>query len=136
MAGVWEQYDIEKTFTTPATQQSELFQNEEDTDNFQSADIVGVDGIITIITDTDDLCRVRLLIAPESNDGSDVAAIPFHSPGQWYSWFCARGPLVFRLRSKKTIPPEHKLWMQTAKVRGSSTTVIRVGAMFLWVLKH
>ncbi len=133
---VWEQYDQTYSFTVPATQSTQLFHNQEDTDNFQSADVVGVDGIVTVITNSDDLCRVRLVITPESMGSTNVELTPFHSPAQWYSWYVARGPLVFRLRSKKTVPPEHKLHMIVSKQQGSTSTVVNVGLMVLWVLKH
>jgi len=136
---VWERYDLDPVLAAQgAHSNTQVFKNEEDTDNFQSADVVIVDGIITVITDTDDLCGVRLIIASEllvSGDLTEDAPAP-HDNMVYYSWYAARGPLVFRLRSKRTIPPEYALWVQAWKARGTVSTTVRIGAHFLFVVKH
>ncbi len=136
---IWERYHGLVTLSTAGSHvDTEIFKNEEDTDNFQSADVIIVDGILTVITDTDDLIGVRLIVAPEVMDAADLtqdSPAP-HDRMVYYSWFAARGPLVFRLRSKKTIPAENKLWMQIWKASGSSSTNTRYGLHLFMHLKH
>ncbi len=128
MSGLWEEYDTSTVVTAIGDQASvELFHNEVDDHIFASAPITIVDGILTVITNTDDLCKVKLVIAHESFNATAIAALGRHEPQNWYSWFCARGPLVFRMRSKKTIFPEHKLWMKMIKQRGTTATTVNVG---------
>ncbi len=136
---VWERYDLDPVLSTQGSHSNtEVFHNEETSDNFQSADVAIVDGIITVITDTDDLVGVRLLIADEIiATGSLTEDDPEpHNNMVYYSWFAARGPLVFRLRSKRLIRPEQKLWCQVWKARGTASTTIRVGLHLLFVVKH
>lgn len=136
---LWERYDQTSTLTTVGSHfNTEILYNSEDTDNFQNADLVLVDGIVTIITDTDDLCGVRFVLLPDVvASGSISMDDPDPDSRQvWYSFFCARGPLVFRLKSKKTLFPQHKLWMTVWKARGTASTVINTGEQFLMQLKH
>lgn len=107
-------------------------------DNFQVADLVVVDGIITVMCDTNDLCGVRMLILDENIATADINEDDPepHHPSVYYSWFCAAGPLVFRLRSKKTLPPEHKLWFQIWKANGVLLTSVKVGVHLYIQLKH
>ncbi len=136
---IWERYDIGHSMAGEGVHTTtELFYNKEDTDNFQNADVVVVDGIATIITDTDDLCGVRLVVAHDSIVAADIDE---NTPGPqtgmvYYTWYAARGPLVFRLRSKKTIPPFHKLWANTWKARGTTSTQLRAGFLLALQLKH
>ncbi len=136
---VWERYSQTQTLTSVGEHGNTLvFANEANVDNFQSADIVVVDGIITIHTNTDDLIGARLLVVPEalvSADLNEDDPEPHHTQ-VYYSWFVARGPLVFRLRSKKTIPPEHNLWMQLWKAQGANATIVNTGQHILLQLKH
>ncbi len=137
---VWERYDGEHTgLATPGVHlNTEIFANAQADENFEASDVVAVDGILTVITDTDDLCGLRLIVAPEEMVTGDITEdIPQpHNRMVWYSWFVARGPMVFRLRSKKTVPPEHKLWVTTWKARGATSTALRWGLHVLWVVKH
>ncbi len=136
---IWERYDGEGGVTAVGNHiNTEVFHNEEDTDNFQNADVIIVDGILTVITDTDDLVGIRTLVCPELLTTVDLTE---DNPGPhdrmvYYSWFAGRGPLVFRLRSKKTIPPEHKLWMQVWKARGTTLTDVKWGLHVFLHLKH
>ncbi len=136
---VWERYDIDPVVTAQGDHSNTaVFHNEEDTDNFQSADVVIVDGIVTVLTNTDDLCGVRMLIASElllTGDLTEDQPNP-HDDQVYYSWYVGRGPLVFRLRSKRIVPPEHKLWVQVWKARGSTATTVAVGLHLLFVVKH
>ncbi len=136
---IWERYDRGNTLVAAGFHVNDsVLLNEEDTDNFQNADIVIVDGIVTVVTDTDDLVGVRLMVIHNSLASADInedAPKP-HEPQVYYSWYCARGPLVFRLRSKKTIPPGHRLWLQTWKAQGGNSTVCRVGLHLFMQLKH
>jgi len=136
---LWERYQGEQTLVTLGSHHNrELLYNEEDTDNFQQADLVVVDGIVTLHTDTDDLVGARLLVLHDSiltgvfneNDPSP------DDPQVYYNFFIARGPLPFRLRSKKTIPPSHKLWLQLWKAAGTTSTVVRFGVQVYLQLKH
>ncbi len=136
---VWERYDGTVSLGAVGTHaNAEIFANAQADENFEASDVVGVDGILTLITDTDDLCGLRLIVAPEEMVTGDITEdIPQpHSRMIWYSWFAARGPMVFRLRSKKTVPPEHKLWVNMWKARGTATTNLNWGLHVLWVVKH
>ncbi len=79
---------------------TELLNHQEGEINAEG-DLVIVDGIVTVVTNSDDLCGVRLLVVPELLDSSDFNE---NVPESWndmvyYSWFVARGPLVFRSSS-------------------------------------
>ncbi len=136
---VWERYSTNQTLAALGSHVNvEIFHNTEDTDNFQEADVVGVDGIVTVITNTTDLIGVRLLVLNElitSGMFGENDPAP-HEAAVWYSWFAANGPLVFRMRSKKTIPSKHKLWLELWKEQGTASTVVNVGLQVLWVMKH
>ncbi len=88
-----------------------------------------VDGQLTIITDTDDLVGVRFIVANDVIGDSELTDTDPTAEDSmvWYSFYAARGPLVFRLISKKTVHPDNKLWLQTWKARGASNTAIRWG---------
>ncbi len=136
---LWERYSTGATVTGVGDHTDvEILHNEEDTDNFQNGDIVFVDGICTIITNTDDLVLVRLLILHELINATQI--LP-GNPGaddrsNWYQFFAARGPLVFRLKSKKTLPPQHKLWIQVTKEQGTAATDVLTGIMLFEQLVH
>lgn len=101
-------------------------------------DIVVVDGVLTVITDTDDLIGIRLCVLNENWVLGDFSAgnPEPHDPSVYYSWFAGRGPLVFRLRTKRTVHPEHKLWIHAWKAAGTSVTTIRYGLLLGLVVKH
>ncbi len=107
-----------------------IFQNQAD----PGLDRTVVDGYVTIITDTDDLCQVRLYgPVPNFANSSDFT---FNIPDRreqifWYNFNCARGPMVFRVRSKRTLSPEQEIWMMGAKLQGTSTTNVRVAWAYL-----
>ncbi len=136
---LWERYDTQSIVTAVGDHTvSNVLLNEEDTDNFQNADLAIVDGIVTVITNSDDLVGVRLLLTDEIVDINDInEGDP--EPGNrmvWYTWFCARGPLIFRLRSKRLLHPHHFLRMNIWKARGTTATTVNVGMNFLLQLKH
>ncbi len=136
---VWERYDNQATMAAAGAHVNvEVFHNFQADENFEASDVVIVDGIVTFITDTDDLCGARLLVVPEEiAEATLTEDVPQpHNDMVYYSWYVSRGPMVFRLRSKRTVPPEHKLWMQTWKARGSSSTVLLWGVHLLFVVKH
>ncbi len=136
---VWERYDTATVLSAIGDHANvELFHNFQADENFEASDVVIVDGIATIITNTDDLCAVRLLVVPEEIlTASLTEDVPQpHNQMVYYSWFCARGPMVFRLRSKRTVPPEHKLWVQLWKSRGTTSTTVNFGVHLLFVVKH
>lgn len=136
---VWERYDGGSILGAIGDHgNTEIFANAQADENFEASDVVGVDGILTVITDTDDLCGLRLIIAPEEMVSSDITEDQPqpHNRMIWYSWFVARGPMVFRMRSKKTVHPEHKLWVTTWKARGTTSTTLNWGLHVLWVVKH
>ncbi len=134
MSALWEEYDQTSTLVAVGTVNTQLIFHNQVTDNiFQSAPITIVDGIVTIITDTDDLCRVRLAIAHESMSNTQIEAMGAHESLWYYRWGCARGPLVFRLRSKKTIHPEFKLHIFMQKLQGTNSTRIHAAESFLMV---
>ncbi len=108
-------------------------------EEWQSGDLVIVDGIVTVHIDIQTMMAgVRLLVASEHLGTGDLDwdnPQPF-DPMVYYSWFVGGGPVVFRLRSKKTIHPEEKLWLQTEYALGVGTPRIMVGMHFLVVYKH
>ncbi len=136
---IWERYDKTTTITSVGAHSNfELLSNEEDTDNFQNADLVLVDGILTIITNTDDLCACRLIVAHEALVTGDLTEdVPApDSRMVWYTFYVGRGPLVFRMKSKKTVPPQNKLWLQMWKAQGGNSTIMHAGILLLMQLKH
>ncbi len=136
MAGLWETYPFLASLSTAGTKSStELFHNEVDDHIFASAPITIVDGIATLYSDGTNLFRTKLVIAHESFASGDVEALGRHEPQNWYSWYIVGGPLVFRLRSKRTIPPEHKLWVTTEKVGGGVAENVR-GGCELFMVRH
>ncbi len=136
---VWERYHNAQTVAAAGDHNNqEIFANAQGDENFEASDVVAVDGILTVITDTDDLCGVRLIVAPEEMVTADINEdVPQpHNRMVWYSFYAARGPMVFRLRSKKTVHPEHKLWITVWKASGTTSTTLRWGLHVLWVVKH
>ncbi len=93
-----------------------------------------VDGYVTIITNSDDLCQVRLFgPAAEFADPSDFT---FLKPARkefisWYWLNCGRGPMVFRIRSKRTFSRLEECWGVICKLRGATTTEVHVGWQLL-----
>ncbi len=136
---VWERYDGSDSLgAVGAHVNTEVFQNVQGDENFESSEVVGVDGILTVVTDTDDLVGIRLLtlinnVATGDFDENDPKP---NERSVWYSFFAARGPMVFRLRSKKTIYPGYKLWVNTWKAQGANTTILNWGFHVLWQVKH
>ncbi len=94
-----------------------------------------VDGIITLATDNDDMWAVRLLHLPQMVALTDLSA---SSPDEsdrmiFYYWHCVRGPLVFRLRAKRTLHPGERLVLQTWKETGSTDQALKVGYQIAYV---
>ncbi len=142
---VWDRFegDFGTTFATEGSNDAEELISNQGIEGVGGGlnvptDLVIVDGILTVVTTTDDLMGVRLIVAPENlilTDFTSTDPAP-HDPMVWYSWYCARGPLVFRLRSKRTIKPEHKLWIQAWKASGTASSVIHFGLLAAFVVKH
>ncbi len=135
---IWERYNgIYALTTVGSDSSSSILTNNEDTDNFQNADLVVVDGILTLHTDSDDLFGFRLLIMdagiyPVNEDDPNP-----HHQEVWYEWFVARGPMVFRLRSKRTLHAGQHLVVQAWKASGVATSAnIHYGMRLLLQLKH
>ncbi len=134
MAALWEEYSQTGTVTTVGTVSTqEIFHNEVDDHIFASAPITIVDGIVTYITDTIDMVSIRLGIFHELMTSTDVGNVPAHDTSWWYRFMAAEGPLVLRLRSKRTIPPEWKLWVHMTKLRGTASSIVNVSEEFLMV---
>ncbi len=136
---VWERYHGETTLSTAGSSSTALLvANAQADENFESSDLVIVDGIVTFITDSDNLCGARLLIVSDqiTLSGLTEDEPQPHSQEVYYSWFYGRGPVVFRLRSKRTIPPEHVLALQIWKATGSDSTKIGHGMRLLFQVKH
>ncbi len=136
---IWERYDGTTSIAAIGEHSNrELFHNVQADENFEASDVVVVDGIVTFITDTDDLVGARLLVVPEeiltATLNEDVPQP--HNDMVYYQWWISRGPMVFRLRSKRTVPPEHKLWMQLWKARGANATNAHFGIRLLFQVKH
>jgi len=88
-----------------------------------------VDGIITLVSSNHDIWTVRLLHLPEMVGLNDLNA---STPGEndrmiYYSWHIAGGPLVYRLRAKRTLYSGERLVLQTWKETGSSEQTLHVG---------
>ncbi len=132
---IWQRFSQTATITAVSNHaNAELLSNAEESDTFESRDLVVVDGIIVVLSDTDDLCGFRLLVAENTivtGDLTDTTPDPF-SDLVYYSWFFGRGPMVFRLRSKRTIPVNYKLWGQLWKEQGANSTIMHAG-MHLYV---
>ncbi len=134
MAALWEEYSWTHSLSTVASvTATELFHNEVDDHIFASAPITIVDGVVTMFTNGDDLFLTSLVVCNEQLVSAEVSAIPRHSPEVYYSMYNIGGPLVFRLRSKKTIPPEHKLWVRSIKAQGADAEDSRGGVQLLMV---
>lgn len=133
---IWDSYVVQDTIATAAGwQATELFHNDSDEPNiFASGTVMLVDGIVTTITDSDDMCEVILAVAHEDIVQADFQAMQRHELDHWYSFAVARGPMVFRLRSKKAVPPGYRLWCLQEKIIGTASTVIntsvRIGQVF------
>ncbi len=136
---VWDRQGNAVAVTAPGDHINvSLFLNDQSDEVFEQGDVVIVDGIVMINTDNDDMVGVRLIVAHQLLVTADLTENdpPPHDSMIYYSWFSARGPVVYRLRSKKTIPPEHRLWLQIWKQTGSIATTVRVGTHLLFVFKH
>ncbi len=107
----------------------EVLDNQASAEPWDDHDFTVVDGQLTVITNTDDVCGIRLIVAQETIVTGDLTATsPVASDDMvWYNWYCARGPLVFRMVSKRTIHPEFSLWVQMYKANGTTATAIRFG---------
>ncbi len=128
----WIAGSFEENITTVNTSATatELWQN----DDAPLAPRTIVDGFITILTDTDDLCRVDLYgPAPNFAQASDFTfSAPFRNdPLSWYRFYCGRGPMVFRTLSKRTFGINNELWVLVSKEEGGNATSIKVGWQFL-----
>ncbi len=134
MAALWEEYSWTFGLTTVNSQASaEIFHNEVDDHIFASAPITIVDGIVTIAADVHALTAIKLGVFPELYNSADVEATLPHTSEWWYRWHATKGTLVFRLRSKRTIYPEQKLWWMAQKKQDVSLQDVYVGANFLMV---
>ncbi len=128
---IWQRFSGTATLGTPGAHSNfEVLINGQESDAFESKDLVIVDGIVVVHCNTDELMGMRFIIAEETivtGDLNELAPLP-HSDMVYYSWFFSRGPLVFRLRSKRTIPNEYTLWAQLWKEQGGTSTVTHWGA--------
>ncbi len=129
---VWQRFSRGVSLSAASSHDNTtLITNAEATNDWESRDLVVVDGIITLHTDTDNLCGARLIVAHEllvDGDLSDTNPQPFDDM-IYYSWFFARGPSYFRLNSKKTIPVEHRLWLQLWKEVEADATQVNAGLL-------
>ncbi len=136
---IWERYSQQTNLSTVATHTNfQIFTNSQTDELFESSDVVIVDGIVIVHCDTDDLCGFRLLILPPNVTSGEIDEndpAPF-DPAVYYSWFYSRGPLVFRLRSKKTIFPGYSLWGQSWKEKGSNLTLLNSGEHLYFQVMH
>ncbi len=134
MATLWEEYSVSTSLSAVgASLAVEIFHNEVDDHLFASAPITVVDGVTTILVTGDDLVTVALAFANENQDATEVAAMQRHERPQWYSFYACRGPLVFRMKSKKTLYPEEKIWVVMRKAVGTAATTVEVGVQLLLV---
>ncbi len=128
----WFNFSTEFTITTAGTMGTPV-------QVFAQDDIIGdrtvVDGYVTLVTDTDNLCQVRMYApTPAFTSSGDFA---FSTPARreavnWYWFNCALGPMVFRLRSKRTFRPDQEWWIACAKLSGGTQSTVRVGIQALF----
>ncbi len=93
-----------------------------------------VDGYLTVITDTDNLCQVRMYGPCQSFAASGDFSLNVPARAEeinWYRLNCGRGPMVFRIRSKRTFEPEEELWVAGVKWRGTTSTNVLVACELL-----
>ncbi len=142
MPGRWERFSHSETLTTAGSHGNfEIFSNQPDPaaggDALLQREVVIVDGIVTVQCDTDMMSGVRLVVAHELIVDGDLSdTVPTEEDDMiYYSWFVSRGPMVFRLRSKKTIHPNEKLWLTIWKELGATSTIIRVAGRLFMVPK-
>ncbi len=136
MSGLWEQYPFTSVLSTENSKSAtELFHNEVDDHIFASAPITIVDAICTLNTDTDNLVSVWFIVANEQLISTEIQAIERHERPVWYVFYAVRGPLVFRMKSKKTIYPEEKLWVKVQKDGGNTSSELR-GGIQLFMVRH
>ncbi len=135
---IWERYQTTNTITTLGNAAANtLITNDITDDNYLSGDLVIVDGIISISGDTDDLLGTRLLVLDQDDTNLTNEDNPEpHHPSVYYTWFSGRGLISFRLRSKKAVPPEHKLILQSWKAGGSNSHILHVGLLLYMQFKH
>ncbi len=139
MAGRWDRFTFEAAITTVGNHANqEVMSNASAPALHYERNLTVVDGIVTVVTDSDDLFGCRLIVAHElivTGDISDTVPAE-HDSAIYYSWFAARGPLVFRLRTNKTVRPEHKLWLTVWKELGAAASAnIRFGMRY-FVVDH
>ncbi len=123
----WEEFSTEFTLTTAQSAGTavELWQN--DDEPFHDRTVV--DGYVGISVTTTALHTVTLY-GPVPNFAV-AADFSFQNPTRdekviWYSFACADGFLVYRIRSKRTFGPREELWVNAAQHRGGVSTVVRV----------
>ncbi len=111
-----------------------VFTETRQTDEWEDTPITIVDAILTVITDTNDLCGIRILApVPDlivDGDLTENAPVP-DDPMVWYSWYCAQGPLVFRLNTQRTIRPGNGVWVTAWKDKGTTATTLRFGLHYM-----
>lgn len=128
MALTWHRETYSQTVTANASPGVEaLLVNNLDSDESHLMTIV--DGIITLKTDGDDIFSVRLLHIPEALTIATVSAtIPDESDRMvYYHWHVAGGPLVYRLRAKRSLHAGERLYLQSWKETGSVESTLHVG---------
>ncbi len=133
--GFWIRGSFLFNVSTPGSSDNkELFYNQS-TAIGGGSPLVIVDGILTFLTDTDDLCGARLVTADEMIIDSDLTE---NTPEEdsdmvFYHWYVGRGPLIFRTRTKRRLSNDEKLWMTLWKELGSTNTNIQCGYQFYLV---
>ncbi len=136
MAGLWEEYSASAALSTEGTTAAEeLFHNEVDDHLFASAPITIVDAIATLFVIGTDLWQVSFAVVNEDMSSAQVQLLQRHERPMWYSFYAIGGPLVFRMKSKKTIYPEEKLWVRWRKAEGSASETARMGIQ-LFMVRH
>ncbi len=136
---LWTEYSTTDSISAVGAEVlTELYQNAVTDEKDQGGDVVIVDGLICIHSNTDDLMGVRLIVAHGGlvSADLDLSSLLRREDLIFYNWHTARGPSYFRLRSKKAIAPQYKLWSHTYKLRGTSATQINVGYQLATVYKH
>ncbi len=128
----WEEGGFQMVVSTASSAATavELWQNNDEP--FHNRTIV--DGFLAVVTDQDEMCVVKLIgPVPDFAIAADFGfRVPERSePISWYSFPAARGPLIYRIRSKRTVGPKEEIWAITEKIVASASTIVNVYWQFL-----
>ncbi len=88
-----------------------------------------VDGLLTVFCEGTNLYGIRLIVAQKdvATTELDYTTLLRRDERVYYLWHVAGGPSYFRLRSKKTILPDHILHCHVYKAVSTTSNTVRYG---------